>query len=175
MPKPEMNFCPKCATPLVDEMRGGKERRICPAESCGYVFWNNPIPVVCAIVEREGKVILVQSKGWPKSWYALVTGFLERKEMPEEAVIREVKEEIGLDATVGSFIGMYPFYRMNQLLLVYHVIAEPGDIQLEEEELVDYKEVPIEDVRPWPAGTGVGLRDWLRTKGYEREFIAFPT
>lgn len=149
-------------------------RNVCPDESCGFVHWDNPVPVVCAIVERDGHLILVQSIGWNKSWYALVTGFLEKGEMPDDAVIREVKEETGLDAEIGSFIGMYEFYRMNQLLLVYHVIAKEGEVVLDETELADYKLVPIEKVQPWPAGTGIGLRDWLRTRGYEREFMQFP-
>ncbi|MEM6806451.1 MAG: NUDIX domain-containing protein [Bacteroidota bacterium] len=167
-------FCPQCAKPLFEEERGGRLRKVCRDKSCGFVYWNNPTPVVCAIVERDGHLILVQSIGWPKSWYALVTGFLEQGEKPEVAVLREVKEEIGLDAEVGSFIGMYKFTRMNQILMVYHVIAEPGEIVLEESELSDYKIVPIEEVQPWPAGTGIGLRDWLRTRGYEREFMEFP-
>ena len=147
---------------------------VCEDDRCGFVHWNNPIPVVAAIVEQNKHLVLVQSIGWPDSWYALVTGFLEAGEMPDEAVIREVKEETGLDASIGSFIGMYPFYRMNQLLLVYHVIAEHGEIQLDTTELSDYKRVPLEKVRPWPSGTGVGLRDWLNSRGFYPEFLELP-
>lgn len=168
------NFCPQCAKPLNEEERGGQIRKVCPDKSCGFVYWNNPIPVVCAIVERDGHLILVQSIGWPKSWYALVTGFLERGEEPDEAVLREVKEETGLDAEIGSFVGMYKFYRRNQILMVYHVVAKEGEIVIDESELTGYKLVPIEEVQPWPAGTGIGLRDWLRTRGIERDFMEFP-
>lgn len=174
MPKPIMNFCPKCGKSLQTETRGGKDRPVCADKSCGYVFWNNPVPVVAAIVERGENVVLVQSHGWPAEWYGLITGFLEYKEMPEEAVLREVKEEIGLDVQMGSYIGMYPFYQMNQLIIAYHVIAEAGEIQLDTEELAGYKEVRIEEVKPWPMGTGVALRDWLRSRGIEREFIQLP-
>lgn len=171
---PTMKYCPSCGKPLNTGTRSGKERLVCADESCGFVHWNNPTPVVCAIVERNGKLILVQSVGWPSTWFALVTGFLEAEELPEEAVLREVKEEIGLDAHIESFVGIYPFFRRNQLLLVYHVIAEAGPIVLDKTELTDYREVPIEEVKPWPAGTGVALRDWLKSRGFEREFIPFP-
>ncbi|MEM6343318.1 MAG: NUDIX hydrolase [Bacteroidota bacterium] len=170
----EYKFCPLCGTPLIQAMHGGRLRASCPNKECGFVHWNNPVPVVGAIVERDGNLIFVQSIGWPSSWYALVTGFLEAGEHPDDAVLREVKEEIGLDAKIGSFIGMYEFHRRNQLLLIYHVVAEPGEIRLDETELADYKFVPIEKAQPWPAGTGVALRDWLRTRGYERDFIQFP-
>lgn len=168
---PDYRYCPQCATPLVDDERGGAARRVCPAEACGFVHWNNPAPVVAAIVEQDGHVILVRSHGWPDNWYGLVTGFLEHGEMPAEAVLREVREEIGLDAALGDYVGMYPFYRMNQLIIAYHVVAEPGEVRLEESELADWRAVPIEAVRPWPRGTGVALRDWLASRGYEREFV----
>ncbi|MEZ4828836.1 MAG: NUDIX domain-containing protein [Bacteroidia bacterium] len=169
-----MKFCPNCGKPLTSGHRAGKDRLVCSDSSCDFVFWDNPTPVVCAIVERAGKLILVQSIGWPDTWFALVTGFLEAHELPEDAVLREVKEETGLDATIGSFVGIYPFFRRNQLLLVYHVIAEAGPVILDKTELTAYKEVPISEVRPWPAGTGVALRDWLKSRGFEREFIPFP-
>ena len=173
MPKPNMNYCPQCGNPLQQISLDGKERIACKDRTCGYVFWNNPIPVVAAIAERDGKVILVRSHGWPEKWFGLLTGFLERKESPEEAVLREVKEEIGLEGEIGSFVGIYPFFRMNQIIIVYHIKLGQGEVVLEEKELAGYKEVPIEELKPWPMGTGIALRDWLRSKGIEREFIQF--
>jgi NAD+ diphosphatase len=170
----EYRYCPHCAAPLVEEERGGSPRRVCPAENCGFVHWNNPAPVVAAIVERDGHIILVRSHGWPESWYGLVTGFLEYGEMPAEAVLRETREEIGLDAELGDYVGMYPFYRMNQLIIAYHVVAGAGEVRLDESELADWRAVPVEQVRPWPMGTGAALKDWLASRGYEREFIELP-
>jgi ADP-ribose pyrophosphatase YjhB (NUDIX family) len=135
------------------------------------VLWDNPTPVVAAVVERNGHVVLVQSIGWPAHVYGLVTGFLEKEEDPAEAVLREVKEELGLEATMGRFLGLYPFFRRNQLLICYHVAAHAGDIVLETDELAAYREVPIAEVRPWHAGTGHALADWLRSEGYEPEFV----
>ena len=165
-------FCAQCGNPLTQGIRNGETRLVCSSDACTYVHWDNPIPVVAAIVENKGNVVLVRSIGWPKSWYGLVTGFLEKGEMPEAAVIREVKEEVGLSVQSVNYIGMYPFYRMNQLIIAYHILAE-GEIELDTTELEDYKIIPIEKVRPWSAGTGIALRDWLRTKGIERELLSF--
>ncbi|MDX1909793.1 MAG: NUDIX domain-containing protein [Bacteroidia bacterium] len=168
-------FCPVCGKPLRDAVKAGLEHRVCPDEACGFVHWDNPVPVVAAIVERGDSLLLVRSIGWPDGWYALVTGFLEKGETPEDAVLREVQEETGLKAEMGSFVGVYPFFRRNQLLLVYHVTV-PSDVPivLDTTELVDYREVRVEQVQPWPMGTGIALRDWLRTRGYEREFVQMP-
>ncbi|MEN0044641.1 MAG: hypothetical protein AAF769_12810, partial [Pseudomonadota bacterium] len=71
-----------------------------------------------------------------------------------------------LKAELGAFLGLYPFYRMNQLLICYHVTVGDGDIVLDASELEGYREVPLAEVRPWASGTGYALRDWLATRGY---------
>jgi len=148
----------------VPGMHGGRERLGCP--HCDFVHWDDPAPVVGAIVERDGHVLLVRSHGWPETWYGLVTGYLERGERPEDAVLREVREELGIGGELGAFIGAYPFARLNQLILTYHVLAEPGEIRLDTDELADWKAVPLERLKPWPQGTGPALRAWLATRGY---------
>ncbi len=155
-------FCPQCATPLVSAEVDGCSRLKCP--TCNFVIWDNPIPVVAAIVEHGGKVILTRSKGWPEKWLGIVAGFLENGETPENGALREVKEELGLDAEIVSFLGHYPFELRNQIIFAYHVRAE-GEITLGEE-LESIKVLPPEEIRPWDVGTGPALKDWLagRTK-----------
>jgi NADH pyrophosphatase NudC (nudix superfamily) len=153
-------FCPQCATPLISAEVDGCPRLKCP--SCGFVHWDNPIPVVAAIVEHEGKVILTRSKGWPEKWLGIVAGFLEKGETPETGVLREVREELGLQGEIISFVGHYSFELRNQIIFAYHVRTE-GEIGLGEE-LESIKALPPEEVRPWDLGTGPALRDWLATR-----------
>ena len=87
------------------------------------------MPVVAAIVERAGKVVLVRSLGRPPTWFGLVAGFLESGETPEQAVLREVVEELGIEALRGAFVGSYPFERLNQIIFVYHVLGGAGPIR----------------------------------------------
>jgi NADH pyrophosphatase NudC (nudix superfamily) len=154
-----MHFCPRCATPLASQEKGGRERLACPGTGCGFVFYDNPLPVVAALVEHEGDVLLVQSVGWPESWYGLVTGFLERDEEPEAAVLRELREELGLEGRVVAPIGVYAFPERNELILAYHVEAR-GEVR-PGTELAGYKRIRPEKLRPWPFGTGHAVRDWL--------------
>ncbi len=153
-------YCPHCTTPLVEREDGGLPRPACPL--CDYVFYDNPAPVVAALVEHEGDVILARNKGWPEKWFGLVTGFLERGETAQQGVLRELKEELDLDGEIVSFIGVYHFFEMNQVILAYHVRAE-GAITLGDE-LADYKRVAPEKLRPWPLGTGHAVRDWLAAR-----------
>jgi NADH pyrophosphatase NudC (nudix superfamily) len=168
-----MKYCPQCGKELIEGMRNGLMRKLCADESCGFIHWDNPTPVVAAIVEQEGHVVLVRSIGWPEHFFGLVTGFLEKNEEVEDAVLREVQEETGLEVKLGGYIGTYSFFRMNQLIIAYHVIAEPGKIILDESELNGYKRVPVDKIKPWPTGTGYALADWLRSRGHEPEFLSF--
>lgn len=162
-------YCPSCTSLLAIKPDG---YQYCQSETCNYINYGNPVPVVAAIIEYgENQVLLAHNVEWPPKWYALITGFLERGEHPEAAVIREVKEETNLDGEIGSFVGHYTFGRMNQIIMVYHVKAT-GEIQLNEE-LDDYRLVPFDKVQTWPAGTGRGLKDFLESRGYTVEEIPF--
>lgn len=162
-----MKFCPKCAHGLVRIEVDGKQRLKCPSDDCDYVFWDNPLPVVAGIVEYGDAVILVRQKGWPEKWQGLVTGFLERDEHPQDAILRELHEELGLHGQIVGFVGYYTFYQMNQLILAFHLKAS-GEITLGEE-LESYKLIPVERLRPWALGTGPALRDWLECRSLEVE------
>ncbi len=166
-------YCPSCRTELVSAERGGKTRLMCSA--CAFVHWQNPVPVVAAVVERAGRVVLVHSIGRPATWFGLVAGFLEQGEHPEAAVMREVDEELGIEARLEGCIGIYPFERLNQVIFAYHVIGADGPIKLDANELDDYREVPLAKLKPWRQGTGPALRDWLVARGYDPPMVDFGT
>ena len=160
-------FCPRCAKPLETVDHGGMKRLRCPDKACGFVHWNNPTPVVAAIVEHQGQVVLARNKLWPEKMFGLITGFLEANEAPDTGIVREVEEELGLAGRIEGFVGHYGFPQMNQLIIAYHVVAD-GEIRLGDE-LAEYKKVPPEKLRPWPTGTGHAVRDWLAARGLHAE------
>ena len=91
----KMSFCPQCGKPLVQVVRDGKDRMVCvDAQDCGYVFWNNPTPVVGAIVEHEGEVLLARNAAWPEGWEKTVGQFL-LGQIPEDRFLAEAKATAG--------------------------------------------------------------------------------
>jgi NADH pyrophosphatase NudC (nudix superfamily) len=149
---------------------GEKERLRCVA--CGYTHWNNPVPVLAAVVEYQGQVLLARNAAWAHKMYALITGFMEAGETPQAGIEREIQEETNLQATQINLIGVYDFQRMNQVIITYHAVCE-GQIRLSPE-LIDYRLFSPDQVRCWPAGTGYGLADWLRSRGHEPQFMDWP-
>jgi NADH pyrophosphatase NudC (nudix superfamily) len=172
----DYRFCPRCASTLIERADaaadGGRLRRVCPDEECGYIHWNNPLPVVAAIVEYEGKILLARNAAWAEGVFALITGFLEAGETPEEGIAREVLEETSLHVRETELIGVYEFIRKNELIIAYHVKAE-GTIALSPE-LLEYRLVEPAKLRPWRAGTGQALGEWMRRKGLPFEFVDKP-
>jgi NAD+ diphosphatase len=155
----EFRFCPRCGKALYRQPRAGLERSVCGDETCGFVHWGNPTPVVAAIIEHEHQILLARGKGWPEKMFALVTGFLEANESPQEAVVREVREETSLSATVQSLVGVYPFAMRNELIIAFHVKTE-GTPKLSDE-LEAYKLIAKEKLRPWELGTGLAVKDFI--------------
>lgn len=174
----EVRYCTSCATRLEAmaalEDGGVKTRLRCPA--CGWTHWNNPTPVLAAVLEctdREGRLLLARNAAWPAGMFGLVTGFMEAGETPEQGIVREVLEETALAASSVALIGAYDFQRMNQLIVAYHVRAS-GAIALSAE-LAEYRLSEPERVKCWPAGTGQALADWLRRRGIEPQWLGGAT
>lgn len=164
-------FCPTCATPLaligLEEDGGFTERLRCPA--CGFTHWNNPTPVLAAIVEVDGRILLARNAAWSGRMFGLITGFMEAGESPEEGIRREIAEETSLDVTKLTLVGVHDFQRMNQVIVTYHAVAQ-GEVKLSPE-LVEYKLMAPANIRCWRAGTGFALADWLRSQGHEPVFM----
>lgn len=70
--------------------------------------YRNPTPTVDGIIASSGKIVLIQRKKEPfKGQYALPGGFVEYGETVEDAVVREVKEETGLETEIVELVGVF--------------------------------------------------------------------
>ena len=154
-----------CAASLIERR---VDRHECSAE-CGFVNYDNPTPVAAVVVEYEGNIVLAHNRSWRNTFYGLITGFVDHCEGAAECAVREVKEELDLDASAPTLIGVYPFERMNQVIIGYHLTAT-GTITLNEE-LDSFRLVSPKDCLVWPSGTGYALRDWLLQSGLKPQTI----
>ena len=87
-------YCPLCAAELITRQVDARSRQACPA--CGFIYYENPVPAAGCLIEREGRVLMVQRKYPPYvGGWTLPAGFIEYDETPEQAAVRETGEEIG--------------------------------------------------------------------------------
>ncbi len=122
----KLKFCPLCTTKLTPLSDAGNLYLQC--KKCKWMYYGNPLPAVAALVANDqGEILLVKRGVRPsKGRWALPSGFIEQKETPEHAVVRELHEETGINGSVNKLIGAYleptRFYG-NVLLIGYLMTA----------------------------------------------------
>lgn len=103
--RPPANFCQVCGQRLVERPAHGKVRRVCPA--CGFTHFHDPKVAVAALVEDQNRVLLVRRAHNPeRGKWALPAGYVDDGENPAVAVVREVREETGLDVAVVALLSV---------------------------------------------------------------------
>ena len=127
-----MKYCPECKAELVVQLRDAVQRQACSNPLCHFVVWDNPVPVVAGLIMYQDKVLLARNSAWSKGVFSMITGYLDRNEAPEHAIVRETKEELGLDVYELRFLGHYPFVTKNQLIIAFCLLTE-GEIKLNDE------------------------------------------
>lgn len=107
-----------------------KKRKYCP--ECNFIHYVNPAPVVVIVVCKNDKIVLVKRKFNPgKDRWALPGGFIDFDETPEQAAVRELKEETNLSASKLKFITLtsYKSKFYGQLIIIgYSAEKVTGDL-----------------------------------------------
>ena len=78
---------------------------------CEICAFRNPRATATALIVKNGKVLLAKRSEEPfKGWWDLIGGYMSEKEMPEQALQREIKEELGVNCAKMSFLDFFPGY-----------------------------------------------------------------
>ncbi len=99
-------YCPYCGYGLIDKFVEGRVRRYC--KSCADPIYENPVPAACLVtVDDCDRILLVKRSVDPKKgMWCLPGGFMELQETPEEAGLRELKEETGVEGKIEMLLGV---------------------------------------------------------------------
>lgn len=114
-------FCLMCGSQMHNREIDGRQRAQCP--DCGWVYYQHIKLSAAVLIEKDGQLLLLRraQPPWQGSWN-LPAGYLEVDETPEQAAVREVREETGLDVEIDRLLGNYFFDddpRGNGLLVVF--------------------------------------------------------
>jgi NAD+ diphosphatase len=126
-------FCGRCGTPTE---RVAEERAMkCP--KCGLVFYPRISPAIIVLVRRGDEALLARNARFPGAFYSTLAGFSEIGESLEETLVREVKEEVGVDVGNVRYFGSQPWPFPDSLMIGYNADWLSGDIRVDETEIVD--------------------------------------
>lgn len=112
-------YCQRCGGVTEEREADGRLRPVCAV--CGFVTYVDPKLAVAVVIERDG-MLLFGKRGpgtrAPGLW-SFPAGFVERGERIEDAAVREVREEVGLDITLGALLGIHSATGETVVLVVY--------------------------------------------------------
>lgn len=124
-------FCGRCATPT-HPVPGERARR-CPA--CRLVSYPRLSPAVIVLVERDGHALLAQGANFTNGMFSTLAGFVEPGETLEEAVAREIHEEVGIHVTEIAYFGSQPWPFPHSLMIGFTARYQHGEITPDPKEI----------------------------------------
>jgi NAD+ diphosphatase len=130
--------CPRCGGPTNVVQAGWA--RMCPVDNTEHYPRTEPAMIV-AVNDPSDRILLGRRADWQAGWFSTLAGFVEAGESSEACVIREVKEESGIDVDPASmrYLGSQPWPYPASLMLGYRATSLTTEIVHDEQEMAQVK------------------------------------
>lgn len=126
-------YCGACAQPT-ERVQGERARR-CPV--CGLSTYPRISPAMMVLITRGRELLLARGRQFPPGRYSALAGFLEAGETIEQAIRREVREEVGVSIRDLRYFGSQSWPFPNSLMIAFTAHWDEGEIQIDPKELAD--------------------------------------
>jgi NAD+ diphosphatase len=126
-------FCGRCGT--ATEPSPGERAMRCSA--CGLLAFPRLAPAIITLVSRGDEVLLARGVTFPVPMYSCIAGFVEPGETLEDAVRREVREEVGVEITNVAYVASQPWPFPHSLMIGFTADWAAGDIVIDPSEIID--------------------------------------
>lgn len=126
-------FCGRCGAPT--RLSEAELSRICP--ECGALHFPRITPAVIMLVERADRVLLARNANFRGPFWSCLAGFVEPGETLEQAVAREVMEEVGLEVKDVHYFGSQAWPFPSQIMIGFQATCREGDFALQASEILE--------------------------------------
>ncbi|MEZ5340362.1 MAG: NAD(+) diphosphatase [Acidimicrobiales bacterium] len=154
-------FCGRCGT--ATQPHDTDRARHCG--SCGLLSFPRISPAVIMLVERTApggvpEVLLAWGRQFPGRFFSALAGFVEPGESLEECVVREIREEVGIEVSDVTYFASPPWPFPHSLMVGFTARYVSGDITVQEAEIVEAGWFSANELPPAPRG-GMSIAGWL--------------
>lgn len=148
-------YCSACGAELFDHEH--EEARTCP--NCGMLFFPKISPAVIVMIKREdGRILLAYNRNFRHKCYSLIAGFVEAGESAEDAVRREVREEVGLEIKNIRYLYSQSWPFPDSLMLGFVADYAGGEITVDGEEIAEADFYSIDNLPVLPGHGSIARR-----------------
>lgn len=147
-------FCGRCGTPT--QASETELARVCPG--CGALHFPRITPAVIMLVERGDRMLLARNARFRGGHFSCLAGFVEPGETLEQAVAREVREEVGLEIEDIRYFASQPWPFPSQLMIGFTAQYAGGTLTLQPSEIAEADWFGPEDLPPVPGPFTIARR-----------------
>jgi NAD+ diphosphatase len=168
-------YCGCCGSPT--ESRNGGHLRVCTNEACGQLLFPRIEPAVITLVESArppSRCLLARHRASKIGGYSMLAGFVEVGESLEDAVRREVREEVGIDVTLVHYVGSQPWPFPAGIMIGFRAVTDDETPVADGDEITEARWFTHAQLRDYAADTHrlgrpdsidrIMLTDWLSEK-----------
>ena len=153
-------FCGRCGSPT--QLSEAELARTCP--DCGALHFPRITPAVIMLVESGERMLLARNANFRGPFWSCLAGFVEPGETLEQAVAREVREEVGLEVDRVTYFGSQAWPFPSQIMIGFRAHCPEGELTLQASEIVEAGWFGAGELPPLPGPFSIARRlieDWL--------------
>lgn len=150
----KFQYCSNC---------GGKIQKVLETTekkcgSCELSFFPNPFPAVMVLIQRENELLLARLAHFKPGIYSALAGFIDIGETAEQAVHREVREEVGVQITELKYFGSQSWPFPNSFMIAFKAEYLRGEIKIDGNEIEDARWFHLNKLPPLPLSSSISRK-----------------
>jgi NAD+ diphosphatase len=163
-------FCGRCGIRM--HVRPTERSKECPR--CGLLHFPRLAPAIIVLIERGDHLLLARSTRFATGMYSVLAGFVEPGESLEEAVEREIREEVGLSVRDLRYFGSQPWPFPHSLMIGFTATYAGGEISVDASEIETAGWFTVDNLPPLPGKISIARKlidAFIAKHCHEAEFL----